>query len=307
MGHKEKGAFGSAVIHILTRPLAVLPLGFHRACGRFLAWLVGDVAGYRRDIVITNISRAFPDKKYDEVSEICRRFYRHFGRIFTEALWFGGHSKPETLHKSRIVEIKNAGLIKSLHDKGKSVFAMASHNGNWELYGGYVSYCYGESLGFEENDICVIYREQRSAVANHFLKRNRTAPIRDKEHYEGMLESFSVLRYILKHRNEPKMYNFICDQYPYSASSIVRIESFLNQPAYSMDGAPAIAHKLGMAVVYLNMRVKEDGNYEMEFTEICEDASKMSVMDILQTYYRLLEEDIKAQPWNYLWTHKRWK
>ena len=27
----------------------------------------------------------------------------------------------------------------------------------------------------------------------------------------------------------------------------------------------------------------------------------------MKLYYKHLEEDIQAQPWNYLWTHKRWR
>lgn len=307
MDHTKKGKIGGTLIFAITRPLAILPLSWQRTLGRFLGWLAGDVIGYRRDVVITNLSRAFPEKQYHEISDICRRFYRHFGKVFTEALWFGGHSNPRTLHKSHIVEMKNVSLLNELYDKGKSIFVMASHNGNWELYGGYISYAYEEKLKCPENDFCVIYKKMSSRTFEQFMTRNRIAPIVDKDNFDGMVETDLALRYCLKHRQDKKIYTFITDQYPYSDRSKVKIESFLNQPTYSMDGAPALAHKLGMAVVYLNMREKEDGNYEMELTRICEDASQMSVSEILTQYYRLLEEDIKAQPWNYLWTHKRWK
>ena len=33
----------------------------------------------------------------------------------------------------------------------------------------------------------------------------------------------------------------------------------------------------------------------------------MTAQDVMKTYYQLLQEDIEAVPWNYLWTHKRWK
>ena len=102
-------------------------------------------------------------------------------------------------------------------------------------------------------------------------------------------------------------YNIVTDQYPYSDSSKVRVSDFMHQPTWSMDGAPALAHKLGMAVLYLRMREMEDGNYEMTFVPICKDARQMEEKDILDRYYALLQEDIEEQPWNYLWTHKRWK
>ena len=182
MDHKKKGRIGGFLIYAITRPLAIMPLSWHRTLGRFIGWLVGDVLGYRRDVVVTNISRAFPEKKYDEITDITRRFYRHFGRIFTEALWFGAHSSHKALSNSHIVEIRNVEVFNRLYDKDKSIFVMSSHNGNWEIYGGYISYCYKEPIKFEQNDICVIFKQQHSATANHFLAKNRTAPIIEKEH-----------------------------------------------------------------------------------------------------------------------------
>lgn len=307
MDNKKKAPIGGVLIYALTRPLAILPLKFHRAMGRFMGWLAGDVFRYRRDVVITNLSRAFPEKKYHEISDICKAFYRHFGEIFTEAIWFGGHSDPKILDESGIVEMKNVKVLNNLYDKDKSIFVMASHNGNWELYGGYVTYAKEEKLKYPENDLCIVYRRMSSKAFEWFMNKNRLAPIVDKKNFNGMVETSLALRFCLKNRHEKKIYNFITDQYPYSDGSKVEIGNFLNQPTYSMDGAPALAHKMGMAVVYLNMRQKEDGNYEMVMTEICEDASKWTVQELLDKYYELLEKDIKEQPWNYLWTHKRWK
>ena len=129
----------------------------------------------------------------------------------------------------------------------------------------------------------------------------------DPEHYEGMVESFNILRYALRHRDEKKLYNFITDQHPYSKSSCVDVDDFMGQPTKSMDGAVSLAHKLGMSVVYLGMKCREDGGYTMHFSLIAEDASTVTAREMLDSYYSLLEKDIREQPWNYLWTHKRWK
>jgi lauroyl/myristoyl acyltransferase len=45
----------------------------------------------------------------------------------------------------------------------------------------------------------------------------------------------------------------------------------------------------------------------MTFVPLCDNAAESTPEDILKSYYAHLEEDIKAQPWNYLWTHKRWR
>ena len=184
---------------------------------------------------------------------------------------------------------------------------MYSHNGNWELIGGYVSYAYGEPLQIPENDICVIYRRLSNAAWDYFMGINRTAPLADRRNYEGMVETFSALRFILRHRGRTMLYNFITDQFPYSASSCVPVGNFLGQETLSMDGAVTLAHRLSLPLLYMGMRVKEDGNYLIRYSIIAEDASQHDPAQMLRKYYDLLEADIREQPWNYLWTHKRWK
>ena len=47
--------------------------------------------------------------------------------------------------------------------------------------------------------------------------------------------------------------------------------------------------------------------YRMTIVPICEHAAGEDPLDLMQRYFRLLQEDLECQPWNYLWTHKRWK
>ena len=81
---------GTYVIGAFMRVLSALPLGFHYAWSGVLAWLARDVVRYRRELVMMNLARSFPDKKYKELKQISKLFYRHFGEIISEAVWFGG-------------------------------------------------------------------------------------------------------------------------------------------------------------------------------------------------------------------------
>ncbi len=301
----SSGKAGCFLLRCLTRPLAILPLGFHRRCGKLIGKIACNILHYRRDVVMINLSRSFPDKKYDELRDIRKRTYAHFGKLVGEAIWFGG-SLPSRLKKSGVARITNAQMVNALYDEGRSVFVMGSHAGNWELFGGYRFYT-DEPFKYPERNMCVVYKKLSSPAWEIFMKKNRLSSVVDKKNYDGMIESYSLMRYVIRHRQEKMFYNVVTDQYPYSDSSKVDVGEFMHQPTWSMDGAPALAHKLGMAVLYLRMREMEDGNYEMTFVPICEDASQMEEKEILGRYYALLQEDLQEQPWNYLWTHKRWK
>ena len=116
-----------------------------------------------------------------------------------------------------------------------------------------------------------------------------------------------MVRYVFEHRAEKKIYNFITDQHPYFKSKDFLVVNFMHRDCDSMRGAAALACKFGMAVCYMGMPSDSRGHYKIEYTTIADDASDMDPDDIMRQYYKLLEKDLQAQPWNYLWTHNRWK
>ena len=285
-----------------------LPLSYQRKVGTFLGWLTGDVFSYRKDVVITNIARSFPDFSYDKVKVTAKQFYRHFGKVFAEMAWFGaykGEKARRRLIDSHIVEISNPEVLNAVLKENPKVVLLESHSGNWELIGGILQYAYNASgLDFDTNSICVTYAALHNPTWDRIVGRNRMAPVYDRD-FKGYVEFNHILRYALENRHNKMVYTFITDQFPYRASAS-RVE-FMHQPTIMMTGGTALAAKMDMAVVYLRFAEREDGGYTMTFVPIAEHAAGQDPEQLMRQYYKLLEEDLRQQPWNYLWTHKRWK
>ena len=297
---------GAWLLKGLLRLLGLLPLRVHYALGRFMAWLFGDVFRYRRDVVAHNLALCFPDKSDAERKAIGKAFYRHLGELIAETVWFGGCRNPRRLHRQRLVEIENPEEAARLFEAAPSLVVMYSHCGNWELYGGIASYNYTDTpLPFTEQNFCVVYRQLSSRAWDEVFRDNRFAPLKDRRHFPGYIESKDLVRYAYSHKDEKKIYNVNTDQRPYFVSPANLDVDFLGQRVQTMTAAAALARKFGMAVAYLSMRRERRGHYVIRYTPICEDASKMDVQQMMQEYYRLLEADIRLQPENYLWSHKR--
>ena len=204
------------------------------------------------------------------------------------------------------MEIENPEVAAKLFEAAPSLVVMYSHCGNWELFGGIGSYNYTDTpLPFTEQNFCVVYRELSSRAWDAVMRDNRFAPLQDRKGFTGYIESKDLVRYAFNHRDEKKVYNVNTDQRPYFASPANMEVTFLGQRVQTMTGAAALARKFGMAVAYLSMRRERRGHYVLRYTPICEDASKMELKDIMQQYYTLVEQDIREQPANYLWTHRR--
>ena len=302
---------GYWLIRGLMRALGALPLGFHLACGKALGWLAGSVLRYRRDVVTANLARSFPNKKYDELARIRKDFYRHLGTVFAESVWFCGCDGAEggkRLQKEDIVRFTNPETLVSLYERSESIILLTAHTGNWELIGGFMFYSPDLSLPFGENDVHVIYKRLTSEAWDAVMRRNRISPIVDKPAYEGLVESRDALRHILSRRGQKKIYAFITDQHPYQGTAAIDVGEFMHQPTTSMDGAAKLAAKAGLAVAYMSfLPAEKEGRWTITFEPVCADASGADPGDIMRKYYQLLQRDIEAVPWNYLWTHKRWK
>lgn len=296
--------FGKYTLEALMHALGMLPLALHRFNARLIAFLVEKVIRYRVGLVDENLRYAFPEKTEKERLAIRHEFYIHFANIFVEAIWFGALCGSRRLRRSRIVEVVNPEVLNKFY-KDRSVVIMSSHSGNWELSGGIMSYPYKEPFVFTEKDYCVVYHRLHSKLWDAVMADNRKAPLDDPEGFPGYLETMAVIRYVYKHKDERRLYNFITDQRPYFNLEHSRHIPFMNRDCMIMDGSASVAHKFSFAVVYQSMRVRE-GGYDIEYIPICEDASKMSVDAIMDRYFELLEDDLRKQPFNYLWTHNRW-
>ena len=290
----------------LLRLLGLLPLRVHYALGRFVAWLAESVLHYRRDVVVHNLTKCFPDRNVWDLKPIRKEFYRHFGDLVAETVWFGGCRTPERLHRQRLVEIANPELLSHLYEVAPSVMILDSHYGNWELTGGIISYNYSDTpFPFTEKEVCAVYLRQSSPMWDAILRDNRCAPLEDSEHYPGYIESRDLIRHAYTHRDEKLVYIVNIDQRPYFASPGNIEVDFMGQRIQTMAGAAAMARKLGLAVVFQSMLPDRQGHYVWRYTTICEDASQMSVQDIMQQFYTLLELDVREQPGYYLWSHQR--
>lgn len=304
----KMGQKGVKIFEMMTKPLQRLPLRVHYGFGKVITWFLRDVMNYRRDEIMINIARSFPDRKYKELKKISDRFYEHFGEIFAEAWWFGGLTgREDKLKEQHLIEVANMDDLRTQFNDSRSIMLVTSHTGNWELIGGLFSFDEKEpkvESTLNANDICVVYKELRSKFWDEFIGRNRCAVL---DNFEGYTESAKVLRYAVKHRNTKKVYVFLTDQYPYGQAARYELPSFLHQKTYTMTGAINLACKFGMSVAYMSMDRVEKGKYVVTFKKLADDASQEDMGVLTERYYNLLEEDINRRPENYLWSHKRWK
>ena len=298
-----------AIIQGTMAVLSALPLRLHWANAHLVGWIAMHLVRYRRKVVEENIDRSFPDAPEHLRKRYVRDFYRHFGRLVCETIWFS-HTTARRMERSQIVSAVNPEESARLQSVAPGTIILAGHYANWELLFGFEHFALPEgsadSYAFKRSNVAMVYKKLNSPLWDEIFRECRLRLLGTD--FENYIESAGILRHVVEHHGDGYFYMFDTDQRPYANAKAVMDVEFMGQPAQTMYAGAGVAHKYGLAVSYLSMTRKPSGKgYLCELKTICDDASKMEVQQIMDEFYRLLEADIRKDPGEYLWSHKRWK
>ena len=254
-------------------------------------FLVYHLLRYRRKVVRQNLLRSFPDKDAKEIKSIERHFYQNLCDLFVEA--------PKMLrmksngYQSRIT-YNNLELSQRLYEQGKNVFYAIPHSGNWEWFGKMIPQ-------FAPHNSLAIYKRVKNPVFEQLMLYIRTC-----DSSLEMVESNMVLRRLAQLRDSKNAVLMMADQSSPGLASDYWTE-FLHQDTCWFTGIERIAKKLDYAVVFVDMRRKGRGRYEVSFELITDNPKETKDGEIMERYVRCVEHFIEANPDNWLWSHRRWK
>lgn len=285
----------NSLIFYLTYPLiwlsSRLPMWFLYLLADIFSFLMYAVFGYRKKVIIQNIKYAFPEKSEKEVLKTAKNFYKHLMDISVESLKSFSISEKEI---SKRYIYKNPELVNTYIKEGKSVVLMGAHLANWEWSFGLPLVLNGNVFG--------AYSKLRNETFEKVLLENR-----EKFGCIGMRTSDTVSKMTEHFKNNIKgVYILLSDQSPQIVKTFYW-SKFFGKKVPIHTGAEMLAKKFNLVVInYATKRIKR-GYYEAEFKLIAENPNDFSDYEISEKYLRLTEENIKKQPANYLWSHKRFK
>ena len=255
----------------------------------FVYFLMYYVVGYRKAVVIQNISRAFPEKRYDEVRVVVRQFYVCFTAYFAEILKSVSVSPQDF---DRKIVFVNKEIIDAHIQAKRNVILCMGHCGNWELLN-FMPY----KLSY---DMYAVYKPLRSDFMNLLMTKFRT------RFGMKLISSKAIVRHILTQKDSAAPYLFIADQYTHVHEEKYKSD-LLHQTTYFFPGMEKLARASHSAVVYLHITQTSKGNYTITCMPICDEPGSMQEGEITREYAALLTKNIKDYPPGWLWTHKRWK
>ncbi|MEW6042011.1 MAG: lysophospholipid acyltransferase family protein [Elusimicrobiota bacterium] len=269
----------------------VLPECLSYLLGIMLARLVEAVLVKRKNIVLDNLRKSFPEKKEEEIKQIAADAWKNVGIIASEfARSF--YLKKESIHK-KFVFVNEENLISALKQR-RGVILLASHIGNWELM--------GMACAVKGYKILVIARQLRNKPGSDYIKAVRErSGLKIVYEHEAVGECIKTLK-------DGNCVAIIIDQHIAEGSVAV---DFLGRPAFTTSLIPLLVKKTGAPVVpFYNVRT-ETGKYYVFFEEqlkLSESNNfKNDIIENTQMLSKVVERWVRNYPSQWFWLHNRWK
>lgn len=273
--------------------IALIPFWLLYPISTFFYGTAYYIVGYRKLVVLENLRRSFPEKTEKEIQEISKQFYRHFCDVIFESIKLLTISKAE--FKKRCSYNDEALItLQRFFDKKQSIVGVMGHCGNWE-WAAIAHQFYFNSLitgvyhPFSNKSFDTFMLKLRSRMGGQIIPMNTV--------YKQLV--------MLREKNIPTTLGLISDQAPPPERSYWT--QFLHQDTAFYHGAEKIAKKFNYPVFYLGVKKIKRGYYSLHVELITEHPNELADGEITKKHACELEKDLIAQPFNWLWTHRRWK
>lgn len=277
------------IIYGILYAISLLPFFILYGISDFFHFVVYRVFGYRKAVVMANLEIAFPEKSLKEKKLIASKFYKNLVDTFIESIKLLSISE-KSFKKRATIDFQP---IAELLHRGKNVQLHSGHQMNWEY--GHWAIATQVSVPW----LGVYMRINNKAIDRLFYKirnKGKTVLIAAQEFKNRSHATFDK-QYAM---------GLIADQNPGVPGSGYWL-NFFNRPAPFISGPDKGARKNNTAVVFVKFVKLKRGFYHYETKLITENAAELPEGKLTLLYRDFLEETIRANPDNYLWSHRRWK
>jgi KDO2-lipid IV(A) lauroyltransferase len=262
----------------------------------FILYLLSDVFylliyyvfGYRKKVVLHNLSIAFPEKSLAQKKRIARQFYKNLIDTFIESIKMISLGE-KAFDRRCTVDI---APVNELAAKGLNIQLHSGHQMNWE----YANWVFAKNIAIPWVGIYQpIANKAFNKIFYDMRARYNTKLVSTKE-FRNVVHTLFKSQYSLA---------LAADQNTNPTSGYWLY--FFTKPAPFITGPDKGALKNNTAVVFVNFVKKKRGHYHFETKVIAEDTTHYQPGELTRMYRDFLEASIRNQPDNYLWTHRRWR
>lgn len=277
------------IVFVLLYLVSLLPFRLLYIISDIAYLLLYYVIRYRRDVVLSNLKIAFPEKSEQELNAISRQSYKNLTDNFIETIKLLSISK-KTLNRRFEVDCT---LLNEMYASGRKVHISLGHFFNWEI----ANLAVGINSPYTQ---LVVYMPIENKIFDRLFSHLRS------RFGSKLVAATRFRKDIAPYWHTQHCLVLVADQSPGHLENSYWLPFFGRMSAF-VTGPEKGAKMMNAAVVFTVISKKKRGYYKAEFHPLTLDAKSMADGEITRKLVAFIEDSIHAQPANYLWSHRRWK
>jgi KDO2-lipid IV(A) lauroyltransferase len=271
----------------LFKLLALLPYRLQLAIGRGLGRLLQLLSPYRRTIVRTNLELCFPNLDARERHQLENRFYKSLGMSIAEtaaAIW-----RPDRFFR-KSGSIQGLEHIKTAQQQGKGVLLLSGH---------FCSVDFAGRILLNYIAACFTYQELRNKLFDRILRKAR-------EKYANKSIHRHDLRSFIRALKSGEVVWYAPDQGQQGKNSV--FAPFFGIQANTLTATTKLAKLTGAVVLpFAIQRLPDARGYALTIQPALKDFPGENEVADATRFNALIEEQVRENPEQYLWIHRRFK
>ena len=275
---------------ISIRLFSIIPFKVLYFISDFLKFLFYYLIKYRRKVIINNLKNSFPEKVEEEIFQLLKKVYKNLLDIIVESIKGLTMSHQEVVKRHKIL---NPEVINQFFDRGESVICVSAHYCNWEW--GAVSG--GLQL---KHKVIALYKPLSNKYIDQYMRDKRAKAL------TTMASIYETTKTFEENTDKTCAFIMVADQSPTDINSAYWIQ-FFNRETACLHGPEKHSRNNNLPIIYLDVQREKRGYYTIELSLLIDDPNKYKESEITAKYMSKLEDVIKKEPQNWLWSHRRWK
>ena len=252
--------------------------------------LVGKTFGpfFRSKKVIKNNLIKFDNSlSPQKIEDISREMWGNYGRILSEYPYIFSFRKGDL---DKYIKIENKEKLEEIK-RGKPVIFVSAHFSNFELM--------AMAIEKEGVNLSAIYRPLNNKMVNSIME-----PLRKKYICKNQIKKgINGVRESLNFFKQGVSIAIMIDQRVSEGEKI----NFFNHPAHTTTIPAQFVKKFGCKIQPVHIERYNKTNFKITFDEQIIIGNNTDIASISLRLNQWLENKIKKNPSQWIWTHDRWK
>jgi len=265
--------------------MKIIGLRLSRYLFSFIFKFIGPIIR-KNSIAIKNLLRFQKNLDREKQNEIISKMWSNYGMTFVEYIFLKNFRE-----RNSHIKIEGEKILDTVLENKKPVIFISGHFANFELM--------SMEITKKNINLATIYRPLNNYFLNPFMEYLRVKFICNNQIKKGIGGVKEAINFI----NKGHSIALMIDQRVSEGEKI----KFFNEDALTTTLPAQLALKFDLDIIPIYLERKNNNSFFMKINKPIDLSKLNNKTDVSKKLNEILEDMITQNPYQWIWTHNRWK